>query len=170
MGDTVELDGIKGSVVTLNMRTTHIKSFDGKDVYIPNASVVKNPVINYTIDGFLRHEFIVGLDYGSNEDEAMQIIYRELDKIEGVLTETKKPNVFISDLNTSTLDITVQYWVDTFDSKQPAAKIKTLAISNVLGTLEDAGFYLPGNVLEVKNYNKDNLRTAGDTNNKSEAA
>ena len=157
LGDTVELDGSIGSVVTLNMRTTHIKSFDGKDVYIPNANVVKNPVINYTIDGFLRHEFVVGLDYGSNEDEAMQIIYHALDQIEGVLTDAKKPNVFISDLNTSTLDLTVQYWVDTFDNKQSAAKIKTQAISKSLSALEDAGFYLPGDVIEIKKYDKGHL-------------
>ena len=157
LGDTVELDGSIGSVVTLNMRTTHIKSFDGKDVYIPNANVVKNPVINYTIDGFLRHEFVVGLDYGSNEEEAMQIIYRALDQIEGILTDAKKPNVFISDLNTSTLDLTVQYWVDTFDNKQSAAKIKTQAISKSLSALEDAGFYLPGDVIEIKKYDKGHL-------------
>jgi len=67
VGDTVELDGQKGVVVTLDMRTSHIKTFDGKDVYIPNASVVKTPVINYTIDGFIRQDFIVGLDYGSDD-------------------------------------------------------------------------------------------------------
>jgi small conductance mechanosensitive channel len=63
IGDTVELDGQKGLVVTLNLRNTQIKTFDGKDIYIPNADVIKNPVVNYTIDGFLRHNFTIGLGF-----------------------------------------------------------------------------------------------------------
>ncbi len=56
VGDTVELNGHKGTVVTLNLRDTQIKTFDGKDIFIPNANVVKNAVVNYTIDGFLRED------------------------------------------------------------------------------------------------------------------
>ncbi|MEM8526492.1 MAG: mechanosensitive ion channel family protein [Bacteroidota bacterium] len=158
VGDTVELDDVQGVVVTLNIRNTQIKTFDGKDVYIPNANVIKNPVVNYTIDGFLRQEFVVGLDYGSNVNHAMELILKELDQIDGILRETKKPNVFISDLNTSTLDLKVQYWLDTFDKKYSGLTLKTQAINRVLSTLDDAGFYLPGNVLELKNYNKDKIR------------
>lgn len=161
IGDTVELDGMKGQVVSLNMRTSHIKTFDGKDVYIPNANVVKNPVVNYTIDGFLRHEFVVGLDYGSDVDTAIEIIFKTLDNIDGILTETKKPNVFISNLNTSTLDLTVQYWLDTFDKTYSALAIKTKAVNNVLTQLNEAGYYLPGNILELKNYNQEEIKMDG---------
>lgn len=158
VGDTVELDGRLGKVVTLNMRTSHIKTFDGKDIYIPNANVIKTPVVNYTIDGFLRQEFVVGLDYGSDVDKAMDLIKTTLDKVEGILTSTKEINVFISNLNTSTLDLTVQYWLDTFDTKISGVAVKTQAVNQVLTVLNEAGFYLPGNVLELKNYNQDDLK------------
>ena len=160
VGDTVELDGIIGKIVALNMRTTHMKSFDGKDIYIPNASVVKNPVINYTIDGFLRQDFTVGLDYGSDVDKAINIIEKEMDQIAGVLTQSaKQPSVYISKLNTSTLDLTVHYWLDTFDSKYSGTKIKTLAINKVLGALDGAGYYMPGDIVELKNYNEKEITT-----------
>jgi len=158
VGDTVELDGQTGVVVTLNMRTSHLKTFDGKDVYIPNASIVKTPVINYTIDGFLRQEFVVGLDYGSDVDKAIDLIVKALDTVDGILTNSKKVNVFVSNLNTSTIDLTVQYWLDTLDRKVPGTVVKTKAINKVLMTLDDAGFYLPGNVVELKNYNLDEIR------------
>jgi len=169
VGDTVELDGIQGIVVTLNIRNSQIKTFDGKDVYIPNANVIKNPVVNYTIDGFLRQEFVIGLDYGSDVGQAMDLIIAELNRIEGILKENKKPNVFISDLNTSTLDLKVQYWLDTFDKKYSGLALKTQAINKVLSALDDAGFYLPGNVLELRNYNKDEIRM-GNTGSKITAA
>lgn len=161
VGDTVELGGLTGQVVALNMRTSHIKTFDGKDVYIPNASIVKNPVINYTIDGFLRHQFTIGLDYGSDVNKAIDLIKQTLDDIDGILTEEKNTNVFVSDLNTSTLDLSVQYWLNTFDPKYSGTVIKTRAVNNVLTALYEAGFYLPGNVLELKNYNQDDLKMGG---------
>jgi len=160
IGDTVELDGIKGKVVALDMRTTHMKSFDGKDIYIPNASVIKNPVLNYTIDGFMRQEFILGLDYGSDVDGAIDIVKKEMMQVDGLLTDRgKAPTVHISDLNTSTLDLTVHYWLDTFDTKFPGTTIRTNAINRVLIALEEAGFYLPGEVIELKNYNSKEITT-----------
>lgn len=158
VGDTVELDGIKGVVVTLNIRNSQIKTFDGKDVFIPNANVIKNPVINYTIDGFLRQEFTVGLDYGSDADAAADLIVKTLDKINGILTKGREINVFTSDLNTSTLDLTVQYWLDTFDKTVSGVKVKSQAINSVLTALDDAGYYLPGNIMELKNYNKEEIK------------
>ncbi|MBK8196272.1 MAG: mechanosensitive ion channel [Lewinellaceae bacterium] len=98
VGDTVELSGIKGTVVTLNLRDTQIKTFDGKDIYIPNAMVVKNPVVNYTIDGFLRLDFTVGLDYGSDYTRAMQVMLDTVNSVPGVLKGEKAPSFAITDL------------------------------------------------------------------------
>lgn len=153
VGDTVELDNMVGKVVSLNMRNTQIKSFDGKDIYIPNANVIKNPVVNYTIDGFMRDDFTIGLDYGSDIDKAIEVLQDTIQNVKGVLQEDKKPSVFIKDLNTSTIDITVQYWRDTFDPKFSALVIRTQAIQRSLQALDKAGFYMPGDVVELKNYN-----------------
>ena len=161
VGDTVELDGNKGKVISLDMRTTQIKSFDGKDIYIPNASVIKNSVINYTIDGFMRQEFNLGLDYGSDVDGAIDIIEKVMAKIEGVLQSDRKPTVSIGSLSTSTLDLTIQYWLDTFDTKFPARDIRTQAINQSLEALDSAGFYLPGDVIELKNYNDKEIKSSG---------
>ncbi|MEZ4885581.1 MAG: mechanosensitive ion channel family protein [Chitinophagales bacterium] len=165
VGDIVELNNMKGKVVSLNMRNTQIKSFDGKDIYIPNANVIKNPVVNYTIDGFIRDEFTIGLDYGSDFDKAIDILRNTIVRIEGVLTESRAPSVFIKDLNTSTLDITVQYWRDTFDSQFSALDIRTNSIKQCLTALDKAGFYLPGEVVELKNYNNLELKASQMTKN-----
>ena len=162
VGDTVELDGEKGKVVTLDMRTTQIKSFDGKDIYIPNANVIKNPVINYTIDGHMRQEFNIGLDYGSDVDGAIEILEKSMDQVDGILKGDKGPSVSIGSLSASTLDITVQYWLDTFDTKFPGKVIRTNAINRALTALDQAGFYMPGDVIELKNYQDKEIK-AGPT-------
>ncbi|MEM1124017.1 MAG: mechanosensitive ion channel family protein, partial [Bacteroidota bacterium] len=157
VGDTVELDGNKGVVVALNLRNSRIKTFDGKDIFIPNASVVKNPVVNYTMDGFLRHDFTVGIDYGSDVDKALEVVLNTLRQIPGILQETKQPNAFVSGLGSSSLEITVQYWLDTFDKSVSGLAVKTKAIDGVLTNLDKAGFYLPGDIIEMKNYKGEDI-------------
>ncbi len=48
IGDVIEVEGLKGMVKVLNFRNTHIRSFDGRDIYLPNAMLIKNPLQNYT--------------------------------------------------------------------------------------------------------------------------
>lgn len=162
LGDLVELDGQKGKVITLNLRDSQIKTFDGRDIYIPNANIVKNVVVNYTIDGFLRYDFTVGLDYGSDVSQAIDIILKSLKKIDGILWEEKAPTVGASNLGTSSLELQVFYWLDTFDKDLSSTDIKTAAIDTVLADLTVAGYYMPGNVIELKNYNKDSLKSSKD--------
>ena len=157
VGDTVELNDQKGKVVALNLRNTQIKTFDGKDIYIPNANIIKNPVINYTIDGFLRHEFTVGLDYGSDVKKAIQILRTELEKIKGIERGERSSNIHVGSLGSSSLNLTVQYWLNTFDKSISATDIKTNAVDRCLEALDEAGYYLPGEVVELKNYNQTSL-------------
>lgn len=159
VGDTVELDGIKGKVVALNIRNTQIKSFDGKDIYIPNASVIKNPVINYTLDGFMRHQFSIGLDYGSDTDKAIEILKNTIENIEGVLKEDRAPSVQIGALNSSSYNLTVRYWLNTFNPRFSGGDIRTQAIKDSMINLENAGFYMPGDIVELKNYNNTVIKT-----------
>lgn len=152
VGDTVELDGYKGTVVALNLRNSRIKTFDGKDIFIPNANVIKNPVVNYTMDGFLRYDFTIGLDYGADVNKAISIILETMQQIPGILQEKKNISVSVSKLGTSTLDLKVYYWLNTFDASVSSGDVKTQAVQQTLDALTAAGFYLPGNIVEVKNY------------------
>lgn len=152
VGDTVELGGEKGVVLALNLRNTQIKSFDGKDIFIPNANIVKNPVTNYTIDGFLRYDFNIGLDYGSDVSEASKIILETLKEIPGILQDKKKPSVALGSLDSSTFTLTAYYWLDTYDHEISSGAVKTKAVDKVLTNLEKSGFYMPGDIIEMKTY------------------
>ncbi|WP_339922253.1 mechanosensitive ion channel family protein [uncultured Cyclobacterium sp.] len=151
IGDMVEINGINGKVLALNLRDTQVKTVDGKDVFIPNASIIKNPMINYTIDGYLSYSFTVGLDYGSNYIAAMQLISELIQSVPGILGGDKKPTVLVKELATSTLNVRVTYWVNTYNYDQTDAKIHSNAVLKVLTGLEQKGFNLPGNIVEVKN-------------------
>lgn len=154
IGDTVESGNVKGTVKALDLRNTHIKTFDGKDVYVPNSMIIKNPLINYTRDGFIREEFVVGIDYDDDIDKAKKIIVDSISNIEGVLGREKLPFVIVEDLGTSTVNLKVFFWVDTFDYKKSMLDIKTDVINATKKSLINNNILMPADILELKIYNE----------------
>ena len=161
IGDVIESGDIKGEIIGLSLRDTQVKTFDGKDVYIPNGLILKNPIINYTIDGFLRQEFDVGLDYGSDISQAIKVILGALAKVPGILQREKAPSVLISELGSSSLNLKAYYWLDTFDHNVSGLEVKNQAVEHTLLALDAAGFNLPGTIIEIKNYNGLGLKVNG---------
>jgi small conductance mechanosensitive channel len=157
IGDTVDIQGVRGRVLALNLRDTQIKTGDGKDVFLPNASIIKNPLINFTIDGYLSYSFVVGLDYGSNYRQALDIMEQAILQVPGVLTEDRKPSVNVSEMTASTLNVTVAYWVNTHNRQYSDLKVRSNAILKVLTDLEKAGINLPGDIIELKNHQSNSL-------------
>lgn len=153
--DLIESGSVLGYVQELNLRETLVKTPDGKDVFIPNAQILKNPLINYTIDGFLRYEFIIGLDYNSNLANGIKIISDSVAEIEEVLnTKTKKTTVLIDELTASTVNLKILFWIDTFKStsKTYHNNIRSAVIDKVVQNLVKNGFYLPSTIVEFKKY------------------
>lgn len=160
VGDIVDIGGIRGKVLAMNLRDTQIKTGDGKDVFIPNGMILKNPLVNFTIDGFLRYDFILGLDYGSDYQAALELIRKSILEVPGVLTQGKVPQAWVTELGESTLNIQITFWVDTFERAISDAVVKSNAILTVLTAMEKAGFNMPARVLELKNYRDENLKTS----------
>ena len=155
VGDTVESDTIKGVVKSLDLRNTHIRSFDGKDIYIPNAMILKNPLLNYTRDGLLRFDFGVGIDQGDDADKARTLILDKISELDGLLKDPA-PVVAVEELAKSTVNLRVYYWVNLFEFKESALELKTTAITQTKEILMNEGFTLPADIQELKIYKQEN--------------
>jgi small-conductance mechanosensitive channel len=154
VGDTVQSDSITGVVKTLDLRNTHIRSFDGKDIYIPNAMILKNPLLNFTRDGLLRFDFIVGIDQADDANKARKIILEDINEIDGVLKKPA-PVVAIEELAKSTIDLRIYYWVDLFQYKGSALDLKTNIMNRTKEILLNKGFSLPSDIHELKIYKEE---------------
>ena len=158
--DIIEINGMKGKVSALNLRTTQIRTLDGRDIFIPNGTIIKTELINYTKDGLLRYDFALGLDTGCDVENARNLILKELETYEkfGVL---KSPafTVNIEQVGVSTIDLRVFFWVDAFKSKvyEPTLKgefVKSRVIRDITKMLLDNNYTLPSTILEHKIYDK----------------
>lgn len=153
VNDTVEIGENFGKVKALEFRYTKLKTFDGKDVYIPNSDVLTEPVTNYTEDGFYRWSFIIGIAYEDNIDGAKKTVMEALRKDPMVIEDEDHQNFVIEDeLATSTVNLKVFFWVDTKDFRMQAMITKGNVVRVVKEALEDNGYYMPADIQEIKLY------------------
>lgn len=151
VGDVVTINNHMGVVRSLLFRTTHLKSFDGKDVYVPNAAIIRNDVLNFTRDGLLRHEFIIGIDYDDDVDAALSLIFKTVNTHPKVMGDLNT-QVVINEFAPNTINLKVLFWIDTMDYKNEALLTKSEVMRDVKNALSAGNFTLPANIQEIKAY------------------
>ena len=149
IGDTIEVSGNIGKVSDISLRNTHIKSFDGKDIYIPNGDIIKNPLTNYTMDGFIRTDFNVGIAYDADAQKAINIIKDILEDQPGILTDSKEPTAYVTALADSAVEITVYYWINPLDPATSGFTIKSNLLQAINQHLTAAGIEIPYNIINI---------------------
>ncbi len=153
LDDAIKVGDIFGKVKSLDFRYTHIKTFDGRDVFLPNGNLLQEPVENYTRDGFFRMEFIVGIDYDDDIAGATSTIMEAIREVKDVKQEPPhEPFVVTDELAASTVNLRVFFWVDTDDYRKGALETKGLVIRLVKQRLLAEGYSLPSDITEVKFY------------------
>lgn len=145
VGDIIECDGFQGAVRSLDLRSTHIRNFDGRDIFIPNATIFTNTLINFTIDDLRRRAFSVGIRYEDDASEAMAVLRKAASDIPGVLTEPE-PSVAITELAPSFVGLQVAYWVSMNDSVQVRASVGAEVMDRCRRALIENGFTVSANV------------------------
>jgi len=157
VGDTIEVNGITGVIRGLSLRETHVKTFDGKDVFIPNGLILKNPLFNYTIDGFMRKDITINLAHDADVDKAIEVVQKVVLSVEGVLTGAKSPTISVTGIDLNGLQLQVYYWVNTDGSISGTVVRKDIIKQSVDG-LRKNGFILPHAQLDVKTLNGEKYR------------
>jgi small-conductance mechanosensitive channel len=72
----------------------------------------------------------------------------------------KKVTVIVDEQAKSTLNIVIDFWVDSLDHTIADLDAKSAAILSVLTALEKAGFNLPAKIIELKTHKGDTLKTS----------
>ena len=151
VNDTIEVEDVIGKVKALHLRVTHVLTFESKDVYIPNSTILKSKVTNLTHNGLIRMDFIVGIDYNDNIQDAINLIEKTARGIKGVLQEDP-PYATVDELGTNTVNIKVFFWTETDDYKKGVVLLKGSIIQAIKNALLENGFGLPANIQELKLY------------------
>ncbi len=138
--DLVEIEGDMGHVIRLTSRATILLSLDGNHIRIPNATVFKARIINYTRNDERRFTFTVGIDPNSDIAEAQTIILAALKELPFLL-ETPSPAVWVEGLGHSTLEVAAAGWIKQHETGIGMAKGEAIRV--VMARLNEAGVAMP---------------------------
>jgi len=144
--DLVEIEGDMGHVIRLTSRATILLSPEGNHIRIPNATVFKAKIINYTRNDERRFDFTLGIDPAADIAEAQAIMLAALTELPFVL-QTPAPGVWVDGVEASTLDITAAGWIMQHQTDIGMAKGEAIRV--VKARLEEAGIALPGPSLRL---------------------
>ena len=141
IGDTIQSGDFIGVVKSIELRNTHIRTSDGRDIFIPSSQIFNQPLINYTKDGLRRPSFVVGIDYGDDAIKAVRLLLEVTKNVEGVL-QKPPPGVYISELTAQYVQLEIFFWLDVFKKGVDFLKIKSEVMDNCRKTLLDNDFTL----------------------------
>ena len=112
INDQVVIGEYEGTITQIQLRATTMKTYDGRVVYIPNQEVFQASIINNTASPRRRSSVMVGIDYGEDISEAIAVIQQSIQNIKEVEPEPA-PDVLVSELAASTVNLEIRFWVDS---------------------------------------------------------
>lgn len=113
-GEYVELDGIAGSVTSIELFSTLLTTPDNKMVVVPNGKVISSPITNYSRNATRRVDLVIGVSYKSDLKKTKAVLARVLKADERVLANPE-PVIGVSALGDSSVNFVVRPWVNTPD-------------------------------------------------------
>lgn len=138
IGDLVETQDILGVVKDIDIFTTKMVTPQNKLAIIPNGPIANGNIINYTIEGKMRVDIVVGVAYEEDIKKSKEVLL-------GVLTSNPKvlqdppPSVNVLELAESSVNFAVRpfckpedYW-EVYFATQEGCKL----------ALDEAGIEIP---------------------------
>lgn len=115
VNDYIECGDYKGYVKDIRIFHTIIQPFNGRTIIIPNSELATKSLINHTKEPQIRLDLTVSVAYGSDLDKVKEVLKSTIDNENLILKEPIAPTIAVSNLNDSSVDLTLWLWVKTED-------------------------------------------------------
>jgi small-conductance mechanosensitive channel len=111
-GDLVEVGGIRGRVMDIGVRSSHIRDSNGIETLIPNSTFIEQNVTNWTLSNqAVRIVVKVGIAYGSPVREVTKLLLEAADR-HGLIEDDPLPTVQFEDFGSDALLFGLYVWVE----------------------------------------------------------
>ncbi len=145
-GDLVEVAGHRGYVQSVNTRSTLLMTLEGNHVQIPNATIYKETITNFTANPNARFDFVVGIGYEDSITEAQSVALAVL-RDHPAVVDDPEPLVLVEELGAATVNLRIYFWVDI--ATYSALKVNSAVIRLVKKAFEEAGISMPDEAREI---------------------
>ncbi len=109
VGDVLRVDGETGEVVSIDLLSVKLRTFDNLFVRLPNETLIKNKVVNLTKFPIRRIDLVVGVAY---REDLKQVIALLLEVANKELRAMEEPQPFcgVTLFNDSSVDLLLAVW------------------------------------------------------------
>lgn len=145
IGDIVQINDFTGIIQKVTARATTLVDFDGNHIQIPNATIYKGVIKNLTANPLMRGQFVIGVGYDADIQEAQRIALEITVGQENVLNDPE-PQVLIDELGSSTYNVKVYFWVDV--ERTSVLKMASVLMRNITQAFLDANISMPDDARE----------------------
>lgn len=141
VGDIVETNDFFGIVHEVNLRTTIMRTLQGKHVLIPNKEVYANSLVNYSRSPDLRIDLECGVAYGDDLEQAERIARDALSGLE-MRDKARDVDVFWESFGDSSINFVVQFWI-TYRVQSDFLRARSEAIKRLKTAFDENGITIP---------------------------
>jgi potassium efflux system protein len=119
IGDVVTVGDTDGVVARIQSRATTIRNWDGKELMVPNKEFITGRLLNWSLSDQATHIVLsVGIAYGSNVRQAMQLLEEAARENENVLDDPP-PSVIFESFGDNSLGLLLRCFVVSIDLRYP---------------------------------------------------
>ena len=163
VGDFIELeDGKSGIIRALNMRSTTVETYDGKDIMVPNEKFITSSFVNWTHkDPKQRYSIELQVAYATDLHELFPLLRDAVSShpqvISGEGTPVEElPDAEIMGFGESGVNILIEFWMEGIDDGRNRVAGDLLLI--IWDTLRENNVEIPFPQREVKILNDSSLK------------
>ncbi|MFZ1200220.1 MAG: mechanosensitive ion channel family protein [Desulfobacterales bacterium] len=147
LNDLVRIESNEGRVIRLTSSELILMTLDGNHVRIPNATVFKSFIYNYSINPRRRFDFGVGVGVDVDLVAVRDVGCGVLRKMEGVMVDPA-PFMIVEELGDYNVLVRFYGWVD--QRSADFVKVRGNAIRRVKLALDEAGLDMPEPVQTIR--------------------
>ena len=139
VNDWVSVAGQYGRVAQITMRSTRIRTNQNTFVVIPNRKIIDEVLVNHSAHGVTRIDVRVSIAYEQELEVARETLLEAVRGVQGVIAEPA-PEVVVTDLSPSSLDLHVRVWIEDA-SREQAVRVQVAETAKL--ALDRAGIRIP---------------------------
>lgn len=145
VGDYIIAAGQEGSVVSIDIFYTKLRTVDFKDIVIPNGNLSNSAITNVSAQNIRRHDIVASAAYGADIEKVKAVLKAIAENSQYVLHD-QDVTVFIANYGDSSVDYNLRFWVKAenyWDAKFEVTE-------NIKKEFDKNGIEIPFKQIDVK--------------------